>query len=321
MGVKLGSIVNFQTIPLKELENTKIAVDASNMLLQFLSKIKRQSLPLINHEGRVVSHIYGVLYRTINFLERGIKPIYVFDGSHPRLKKRREHLVESLVKEYDHLRKARENKDYHIARTISLSHEILYDTIINEAQRLLTYMGIPWIKSPGEAEAQAAYMTRINKADHVLTQDYDALLFGAKSILRSLKFNEDNIQCTNLEDVLKLNGITYEQLVDLAVLVGTDFNSGVKGVGAKKALKLVKKQGNIVGVLSELGLNPSEFDGVREIFLNPDVVDPQALFNAPNTGSLRKLLEDFRMKPERIDRGIRRLVRAYKDSQLVQTTL
>jgi flap endonuclease-1 len=321
MGVKLGSIVNFKTISLDELENARVAVDASNMLFQFLNKIRRQNLPLFNHEGRVVSHVYGVFYRTINFLEHGIKPVYVFDGAHPRLKERREHLVESLVKEYGYLRKVRENKNYNAARTLSLSHEVLYDTIINETQKLLTSMGIPWVKSPGEGESQAAYMTRIGKADHVLTQDYDALLFGAKSILRNLNLTENNAQCATLEEVLKLQSISYEQLVDLAILVGTDFNSGVKGVGAKKALKLIRKHGDIRGVFSEPGLKPFEVDEIRGTFLNPDVVEPQIIFNAPNTGSLRRLLEDFSMKPERVDKGIRRLVRAYKESQLIQATL
>jgi flap endonuclease-1 len=321
MGVKLGSIVKFKTISLEELENTKVVVDASNILFQFLNKIRKQNLPLFNYEGRVVSHIYGVFYRTINLLEYGIKPIYVFDGSHPRLKKRREHLVESLVKEYAYLQKAKENKDYKVTRTLSLSPEILYDTIINETQKLLTHMGIPWVKSPGEGEAQAAYMTRKGKADYVLTQDYDALLFGAKSILRNLNLAENHVECANLEEVLKLQNISYEQLVDLAILVGTDFNFGVKGVGAKKALKLIHKHGDILGVFSASEFEPFEIEGIRGVFLNPDVVDPQILFNAPNPGSLRRLLESFSMKPERMDRGIRRLVRAYKESQLVQTTL
>ncbi|WXG41448.1 MAG: flap structure-specific endonuclease [Candidatus Freyarchaeum deiterrae] len=321
MGVKLASIVNFKTLSLDQLEHTRVAVDASNMLFQFLNKIRRQNLPLFNYEGRVVSHIYGVFYRTTNFLEHNIKPIIVFDGAHPRLKERREHLVESLVKEYSYLRKARENKNYNVARTLSLSNEILYDTIINETQKLLTTMGVPWVKSPGEGEAEAAYMTRIGKADHVLTQDYDALLFGARSILRNLDLTENNVQCATLEEVLKLQNISYEQLVDLAILVGTDFNLGVKKVGAKKALKLIRKHGDIRGVFSGAGLEPFDVEGVREIFLNPDVVEPQIIFNAPNTGSLRRLLEEFSMKPERIDKGIRRLVKAYKESQLVQTTL
>ncbi|MFB0561147.1 MAG: flap structure-specific endonuclease [Candidatus Lokiarchaeia archaeon] len=321
MGVKIGSIIRFINIPLKDLENTRLAVDASIMLFQFLNKIRRQNIPLLNHEGRVVSHIYGTFYRTINLLEHGIKPIYVFDGSHPRLKKRREHLVESLVKEYGYLRKARDNKNYTVTKTLSLSHEILYDTIINETQKLLTHMGVPWVKSPGEGEAQAAYMTRIRKADYVLTQDYDALLFGARSILRNLSFNEKSVQSTTLEEVLKINDISYEQLVDLAILVGTDFNSGTKGVGAKRGLKLIQKHKNIEKIPSKGGLEPSEIERIREIFLNPDVIDPQILFNAPNTGSLRRVLEDFGMRYERIDRGVRRLVRAYKESQLIQTTL
>ncbi|MEM3587753.1 MAG: hypothetical protein QXO71_10585 [Candidatus Jordarchaeaceae archaeon] len=321
MGVKLGSIISFKTVSLDELENTRIAVDASNILFQFLNKIRRQNLPLFNYEGRIVSHIYGVFYRTINFLERKIKPIYVFDGSHPRLKHRRTHLVESLVREYECLRKARENRDYNVAKTLSLSYEVLYDTIINEAQRLLTSMGVSWVKSPGEGEAQAAYMTQIGKADYVLTHDYDALLFGAKSILRNLNFAENNVQLVTLEEVLKLQNISYEQLVDIAILIGTDFNSGIKGIGAKRALNLIRKHGDIKRVFSELRLKPFDFDEVRNLFLKPDVVESQIIFNAPNIVSLRRILGEFSMNPERMERGIRRLINAYKALQVIQSTL
>ncbi|MHA1603961.1 MAG: flap endonuclease-1 [Candidatus Freyarchaeota archaeon] len=321
MGVRLASIVRFKTISLDELKNTRVAVDASNMLFQFLNKIRGRNLPLFNREGRVVSHIYGAFYRTINLLEHGIKPIYVFDGPHPRLKNRRKHLAESLIREYGYLRKARESKNYTVARTLSLTYEVLYDTIIDETRRLLTLMGVPWVRAPGEGEAQAAYMTRVGKADHVLTQDYDALLFGARSVLRNLSFTENSVQCATLEDVLRVNGISYEGLVDLAILVGTDFNPGVRGVGVKRGLKLIRKHGSITNMFSSGELEPFDVEEVRRVFLSPDVVDARILFNAPNTSSLRRLLEEFGMKPERIDRGIRRLVRAYKESRRIQTTL
>ncbi|MEM2136265.1 MAG: flap structure-specific endonuclease [Candidatus Freyarchaeota archaeon] len=321
MGVKLGSLVSFKVISLSDLKKARVAVDASNTLFQFLTKIRRQNLPLFNQEGRVTSHIYGVFYRTINLLERDIKPIYVFDGPHPRLKGKREHLVESLAREYGYLRKARRNKEYTIARTLSLSPEILYDTIIGETQELLTSMGIPWIKSPGEGETQAAYLTRTGKADYVLTQDYDALLFGARAILRNMNFSENSVECSTLEEVLKQNNITYEQLVDLAILVGTDFNPGVRGIGAKKALKLVQKYRDIGSMFSEGKLKPFDVEPIREAFLRPEVISPKILFNAPNTNQLKRILMNFGMKPDRIDKGIRRLVRTYKGSQLIQSTL
>ena len=321
MGVKLSPLVRFRAVSLRELEGSRVAVDASNVLFRFLSKIRRGGLPLFNHEGRVVSHVYGVFYKTVNLMERGIRPIYVFDGSHPALKGRREHLVESLVREYGYLKKARMKGDYLVARTLSLSPEVLYDTVTGETQQLLTLMGVPWIRAPGEGEAQAAHMTRTGKADHVLTQDYDALLFGARSVLRNLSFTTNSAECATLEEILGEAGISHEQLVDLAILVGTDFNPGVKGIGVRRGLKLIKKHGDVFGVLSELGLEPHGVEGVRRVFLSPSVVDPQILFNAPNVDSLRRFLEGFGMKRERIDRGVGRLVRAYKASRLMQATL
>src|SRR2546427_8625269 len=42
----------------------------------------------MDHEGRVTSHLSGIIYRTSNFVAAGIKPAFVFDGEPPRLKAR-----------------------------------------------------------------------------------------------------------------------------------------------------------------------------------------------------------------------------------------
>src|SRR2546429_7794984 len=46
--------------------------------------------------------------------------------------------------------------------------------------------------------------------------------------------------------------ITREQLIDLAILIGTDFNEGIKGIGPKKALKLVSEFGSIENMPAEI---------------------------------------------------------------------
>ncbi len=105
-------------------------------------------------------------------------------------------------------------------------------------------MGIPYIEAYGEGEAQAAYLVENGDAWAVASQDYDCLLFGAKRVVRNLAINSNlgDLEYYNLKRVLDELGINREQLIDMGILIGTDFSEGLKGVGAKTALKLAKKE-------------------------------------------------------------------------------
>ena len=87
MGVNLKPLTSPESISLDELKGKTIAIDAYNALHQFLSIIRqRDGTPLKDASGEVTSHLTGLLYRTANLVERGIKPIYVFDGKPHHLK-------------------------------------------------------------------------------------------------------------------------------------------------------------------------------------------------------------------------------------------
>lgn len=89
MGVKINELVTDvkKTITFENLFNKKIAIDAFNTIYQFLAIIRqRDGTPLKDYNGNVTSHLSGLFYRTINFLESNIKPIYVYDGEPPQLK-------------------------------------------------------------------------------------------------------------------------------------------------------------------------------------------------------------------------------------------
>jgi flap endonuclease-1 len=157
-----------------------------------------------------------------------------------------------------------------------------------DSKRLLDFMGIPWIQAPSEGEAQAAHLAKRRDADYCASQDYDSLLFGAPKLVRNVtisgrrKLPSKNIyievvpEVVELESVLKECGISYEQLIDVGILIGTDFNpEGVKGLGPKTALKLIKEHGNLENALPNLknAEFPAEPQRIREIFLHPKVTD------------------------------------------------
>ena len=159
--------------------------------------------------------------------------------------------------------------------------------IIEGSKKLLELMGVPYIQAKGEGEAQASYMVEKGDAWAVGSQDYDCILFGAPRMVRNLTITggKANLEIINLEKVLKDLQITREQLVDIAILVGTDFNMGVKGIGAKTGLKLIKEHDNIFNVLEKQDIQLEvEPEILRNIFLKHEVVSDYKLqWNSPDT--------------------------------------
>ncbi|MBS7620756.1 flap endonuclease-1 [Candidatus Bathyarchaeota archaeon] len=290
MGVNLRDIVPKTVIRLEDLSGKSIAIDAYNALYQFLAIIRQpDGTPLKDSSGRITSHLSGLLYRTSNLVELGIKPIYVFDGVPPALKeveikRRMKTKEEALIKYEQALKEGRIEE----ARMYAQATASLKDYMAEDSKRLLDLMGIPWIQAPSEGEAQAAHVVKRGDADYCASQDYDSLLFGAPRLVRNVAISgrrklpgknvyiEVEPEVIELERVLKGCEITYEQLIDVGILVGTDFNpEGIKGLGPKTALKLIKEYGSLENALPyiEDAEFPVEPQKIKEIFLHPKVTD------------------------------------------------
>ena len=295
MGVKLKDIVEPESISFKDLEGRTVSIDAFNTLFQFLSTIRqRDGRPLTDENGNITSHLSGILDRNSSMIEKDIKPIYIFDGQAPELKsetqaKRREIRDEAEKIYKDALAKGDTEK----ARKFAMRSSKLSPEIIESSKKLLTLMGIPYIDAKGEGEAQAAYLVQNGDAYAVASQDYDCLLFGAKRVVRNLAVNSNlgNLEYYQLNKVLKELNVTREELVDMGILIGTDFCDGLKGVGAKTALKLAHK-GQLKEKIAELQKQSShDLDEVREIFLNHNVnTDYKIKWEKPNKDKIIEFL-------------------------------
>ena len=89
MGVQITELLPLKDIELKELSGKIIAIDAPIFLYQFLTTIRqRDGTLLMDSKGNVTSHLSGIFFRTVKLLENGIKPVYVFDGKPPELKRK-----------------------------------------------------------------------------------------------------------------------------------------------------------------------------------------------------------------------------------------
>ncbi|HXY88640.1 MAG TPA: flap endonuclease-1 [Candidatus Acidoferrales bacterium] len=325
MGVPIGDIIPRRKVEINELG--KVAVDAHNAIYQFLSIIRqRDGTPLMDSRGGVTSHLSGLFYRNANLIESGVKLIYVFDGAPPALKKDtltdrreiREHAEQMWVEA--------KAKGMPEAFKYAQASSKINEDIIESSKQLLSYMGIPTVQAPSEGEAQASYMTMKGDARYTGSQDFDSLLFGAPRLVRNLtitgkrKLPGKNVYVTvtpesiELSDVLESLEITREQLIEIGILVGTDFNKGVKGIGPKKALKLVKDNG-IESVL-ELLDEHMNYERVKQFFLHPDVTDDYKLkWNMPDDDHIAEFLCDQHdFSRERVEKVVEKLSTAYHSS-------
>ena len=289
MGVKIDGILIKHETPLDQIKGT-VAVDAFNVLYQFITTIRqRDGTPLMDAEGRVTSHLSGLFYRTCNLLERGIKPVYVFDGKPSLLKENT--IMERSEKKQDALekfRKAQKEGDEEGMRTYSAQSVRLEGFMIEESKELLAMMGVPWICAKTEAEAQCAHMATNGFADAAASQDFDSLIFGASVLIRNLAISgrrklprkNETVEVFPekylLAESLQALNISREKLVWVAILCGTDFDKGVFGIGAKKGLKLVREHDSFEGILKTLETDIPRWKEIESIFLHPDVFDPAA---------------------------------------------
>ena len=275
MGVNFKDIASPEKIELKDIEGRTIAIDAYNTIYQFLSGIRQKDgSPLKDENGNVTSHLSGLLYRTSSIVEKGIKPIYVFDGKPSEykaetIKKRREAKEKSEMK----MKKAIAEGNDELARKYAIRTSRMSPYIVESSKELLDYMGIPWVQASREGEAQASYMVQQKDAWAVSSQDYDCLLFGAPKIIRNLTLSGglSKLEYMELNKVLDNLKFTREQLIDLALLVGTDFNNGIHGIGIKRGIKLLNEK-SLENILEDLDYKPeTDIEILRNIFLNPNV--------------------------------------------------
>lgn len=292
MGVNLSGIVPAENLSLEDLQGKVVAIDAYNAIYQFLSTIRGpDGTPLKDAMGRVTSHLAGLLYRNINLLEADIRPIYVFDGVPHELKSQTlAERSERRTKAHQEWKEAVSEGDVERARCKATQSSRMTNEIAESSRILLTYLGIPVVQAPEEGEAQAAYMASRGDAWAASSQDFDSLLFGAPRLVRNLnisgrrklpgskEYRDISIELIELPKVLEANSLqTREQLIDLAILIGTDYNPGIRGIGPKKGLKLIQQHGDLQSALRALGESIPQAECVQDIFLKTEKADASGL--------------------------------------------
>jgi len=324
MGVLLTPIVLKQDLVLENLRGKRFAVDTYGELYQFLALIRlRDGSPLKDSRGRITSHLSGLFYRTTRLIaDYGMELVCVFDGKPPALKfaeiQRRRNIKERYDAEHA---AAVEAGDLAKAYSKATMTSRLTRDMAQEARELLRLMGLPVVDAPSEGEAQASHMARQGHVWAAASKDYDCLLFGTPRLVRFLTisgkeflpskgaFRAITPELIDAGKMLAHSNITREQLIDLAILIGTDFNEGIKGIGPKKALKLVSEFGSIENMPGEIqeALGPLA-PAIRDIFLHPDVVNDYEIefCGADIEGIIRFLCDEREFSRERVVNALKR---------------
>ncbi|NOX71100.1 MAG: flap endonuclease-1 [Candidatus Micrarchaeota archaeon] len=324
MGVNLSSLVDAREIGFDELNGRIMAMDAYNIIYQFLSSIRDRFTgePLKDSQGRITSHLSGLFYRTTKLMENGIMPVFVFDGKHPEFKRKtQESRIKMREEAAEKLKIAREEGDIEKIRLYSQAAVKLDKDMIKEAKELLHLMGIQIVEAPSEAEAQAAYMVSKGVVWASGSQDWDSLLFGCNRLVKNLNisgkrkvagkllYSDIKPELIELETVLNNLGINRDQLIMLGILVGTDYNpKGVKGIGPKTALKLVKENPTVDALLNNIEWDfDVDFREIFDFFKNPESVDVEIKDNETDWEGLTQFLTDHGFSEERVKSTEKRL--------------
>ncbi|HJJ92109.1 MAG TPA: flap endonuclease-1 [Methanocorpusculum sp.] len=295
------------------------AIDAYNALYQFLSGIRQaDGAPLMDEEGRITSHLSGLLFRTANLVEKNITPVYVFDGKPPEFKtatlEKRRQVRENAAAEYE---RAVKEGDSEAARKYAMASSKVDAYVKDSAKELLTALGIAWIQAPSEGEAQSAFMTQKGDVTYAVSQDYDSLLFGCETLVRNVTISGKRRirgkvisvypERLTLSDTLSKLELTREELIQAALLIGTDYNSGVSGIGPKKALKIIRA-GNFYEKIEETENSAPPNELIR-YFLNPEVTTDYEIKSrsADRDKVMEILCEEHGFTRDRVDAGLERL--------------
>ncbi|HEV2877615.1 MAG TPA: flap endonuclease-1 [Nitrososphaeraceae archaeon] len=307
MGLDLKPLVKSSPIMISELSGKVIAIDAYNTIYQFLATIRGITGELLtNNNGEVTSHLSGLFYRNVNLLAENIKLIYIFDGKPSPLKSkeidRRRQVKQDALNKYQEAITAGRFED---ARKYGQATSVLTDKMVEESKMILTLLGIPYIQAPSEGEAAAAQLTQSNIAFACASQDYDSLLFGAKRLIRNLaisgkrKVPNRNVyvdiepEIIEQQQLLNETDLNLEQLVDIGILIGTDFNpGGIPGIGPKTALKLVREHNKLEKIEKiEASLANIPYKEIREVFLKQEAPKINGIeFNEINYDALVNFL-------------------------------
>lgn len=297
MGVKgLNSVLEnipnsmyVNKLSIKELKNKTVAIDINNWLYQFLCAGRKGACgEIFNSKEEKITIILGLYRRVVFLLKNKIKPIFVFDGKPPFFK----NTILEIRKE--NKKKAQEKIDKKEYKSIDEKKKLIQKASsltkqdIKNSKKLFDLMGLPYINSPGEADAQLGYLSKSKLVDYIISEDSDIIVFGGNNIIRGFKASKNNYEVLNIDNV----ALTQIDLAKISILLGCDYFEGVKGIGKKRILKMIENKE--IDFKLALTINEELVNKVVDNYLHPKVIEIEKIeFKTPNIEELKVFLSTF----------------------------
>lgn len=289
-------------IPLKQLNGERIAIDGYNIAYKYMAVAQKQEVTRLNilndeldHDKVSKNFINNILNLIKKFLAHGITPVFVLDGAVNPLK------IDTRNKRKEDKEKSREayeqamniikqtEKLYITQEMIKNAKKELYKLIsllpedIDILKNLLSGFGIPCITARHDGEKLCANLCNSGYVYAVYSTDADTYAFGSLRIMNNIEsvmtdfgLTEIHVSITETSKILTSLSITLDQLIDMFILIGSDYNDGIKGVGLKTAYSMIKKYGSIDNLGWKYDINSLNYMNCRDEF-KIEPVDPEYL--------------------------------------------
>lgn len=328
MGIQgLGKIIDYaDCVEIKNFGDISqiFAVDGYQLIYKIIMNYDN-----VKHFNNINMEIFYILKSLIQIMKNNKKLIICLDGSPPDCKKetlsKRKNEKQNAMKMLENSKCNEKQKLKYVKKGFSLGSEHIEEYI-----SLLDLLGIPYIMSPEEAEAQCAALTMLKFANATVSRDYDTILFGCKFMVTHINKN-CVVKQINRDKLLKNLGINEDQLIDLCIILGTDYSKGIDRIDPLDAyFKFKMCNFDIEKFISKLMsenenrsderkyLIPYNFMEKRLVaknyFLNAPVVDPRKInitWSEPKYDKIREYLLNKKFDINFINDQIQQLRKIY----------
>ena len=318
---KLGAIFNpeIKVMHINTLSSKKVIIDGYDFLYDSLSRIRQTDLLLFNDLGNPTSHILHLFKYLIDLMENKIQSIFLFCNY---ISKENNPVIQYKInKIVNAFRKHQKNESESVNELNSSEIDEIYNSLINELITFIRMCGMAAFIAPDDALPQAARLIREEKAIGIISDDYDSLIFGIPYLYRKLYFENNTLQCISLENILKRYYIDYHQFLDVIILTGSIYFSGIKGIGPKKSLKIIKKHKSIEKLIDENIIEELDIQRIRKLFLESPTSEIEINFQPPNLYEIKKYFLTNNFSIYAFENDLMRLDKAYKKLNLKQTKI
>ena len=259
--IKKNSPNSIEHIGLHKFKDKRVAIDTSIFLYKSLINVRYKGDYLKNNNGKIISHIQGIYYKTNTYLSLGITPIYIFDGKPPIEKN--ECIQERNKKAQKCKEKMNNTQDQTEKMNIEKGSIRIKKEYINDLKHLFNLMGVSYIQVENcEAEAYASELCRIGYVDAVVTEDMDTLAYGCPVLVRSCIDKSikrpDIITTFNFQKIIEDFKMNHDEFIDMCILCGCDYCPTIPKVGPARAIKNIQEYKSIESYLEKCNITPCD---------------------------------------------------------------